>query len=101
MTCKDCLYYECCSTLNDEFKKYPKDFIHSDLTVRNCTKFKNKADYAEVKHGEWIIVNNRDFEQVDAKCSICGYTDVFDETGFYKYCPNCGAKMDLKEGAEE
>ena len=65
------------------------------------SNWNKRVDAYDVKHGEWIIVNNRDFEQVDAKCSICGYTDVFDETGFYKYCPNCGAKMDLKEGAEE
>lgn len=42
------------------------------------------ADVEEVRHGEWIegkILDN---------CSICG------EKGFpgWKYCPNCGAKMD-------
>ena len=59
-----------------------------------------KAPEVDVyKLGEWKIVNNWDFEQVDAECSICGYTDVFDETGFYKYCPECGAKM--KGGAKD
>ena len=57
-----------------------------------------KAPEVDVyKLGEWIIVDT-DLDYVEAKCSICGYTDVFDETGFYKYCPECGAKM--KGGAK-
>ncbi len=54
------------------------------------------ADVAEVKHGEWKIVDS-DLGWVDGKCSACGYTDCFYESGFYKFCPECGAKMDGKE----
>lgn len=50
------------------------------------------------KLGEWKIVDT-DLDYSEAQCSICGYTDVFDETGFYKYCPECGAKM--KGGANK
>lgn len=47
-TCKDCLYYECCSSLNKEFKKYPKDYIGSDLVARNCSTFKDKSRFIEL-----------------------------------------------------
>ena len=50
------------------------------------------------KHGEWE----------DCRCSVCGKispTLHLDMENEYKiretpYCPNCGAKMDGKEGAE-
>ena len=38
------------------------------------------------KHGEWI----------GDRCSIC-----FMHSGNYPYCPHCGAKMKVEEGAEE
>lgn len=51
-----------------------------------CQYFKNKSDFQEVKHGEWI--------ENGLYCSVCGY--LYD-TGEYKnshnYCPDCGADM--------
>ena len=48
-----------------------------------------------VRHGKWKI--NREFG--DYECSECGVGDVtiplFKSHGM-KYCPNCGAKMDLE-----
>ena len=40
-----------------------------------------------VVHGEWIK------ETVLSKCSVCGFRLGADT---YRYCPNCGAKMDGK-----
>jgi hypothetical protein len=57
------------------------------------------ADVVEVVHGEWEIVDS-DLDWVDGKCSACGYTDCFYESGFYKYCPDCGAKMDGERRSE-
>lgn len=45
------------------------------------------ADVAEVKHGRWI--KHKYFDE----CSEC-YTMVILR---YNYCPNCGARMDIKE----
>lgn len=45
------------------------------------------------QHAHWIEVGGG-IGYVDCKCSACGYTDCFDENGFYNFCPNCGAKMD-------
>lgn len=47
------------------------------------------------RHAHWIIGKNSICDEyVDGKCSNCGYTDCFNENGFYNYCPECGARMD-------
>lgn len=53
----------------------------------------------EVVHGEWImVIDENDCECIE--CPLCGEqfydgdNDTFDKP--YNYCPNCGAKMDLK-----
>ena len=58
------------------------------------------ADVAPVVHGQWKemhyeggILDGTNFD----RCSVCGYERVFDDPAFktvFKYCPNCGAKMD-------
>ena len=55
------------------------------------------ADVEPVKHGQWIA--QTDYPGAYAKCSECGCRC----RGYvpnYKYCPNCGAKMD-EEGTHE
>jgi hypothetical protein len=89
MTCKDCIHIGVCYAVkavgeNQESDKY-------------CMSFKNKADYAEVKHGEWIKLDGEWREQgtnkqlIIRQCSFCG---TFYQNAPYIYCPNCGAKMD-------
>ena len=63
------------------------------------------ADVAEVRHGRWI-----DSDDGNRYCSECGKSSLFFDSGnsfcrtFYRsrsnYCPNCGAKMDGKDGAD-
>lgn len=75
------------------------------IYIRKPTKseFKRMAvqlGYEQVAHGRWIPVENGAW----AECSECGEGyDVSDNGGMpafklyrncYKYCPNCGAKMD-------
>lgn len=58
-------------------------------------------DVAPVRHGRWndgkVTLYNWGGEEIGEKstwkCSLC------DEVGFwlYKYCPSCGAKMDLED----
>ena len=57
------------------------------------------VDAVEVVHGRWKemhyeggILDGTNFD----RCSVCGYERVFDDPAFktvFKYCPNCGAKM--------
>ena len=58
------------------------------------------ADVAPVRHGRWKemhyeggILDGINFD----RCYVCGYERVFDDPAIktvFKYCPNCGAKMD-------
>lgn len=56
-------------------------------------------DAVPVKHGRWID-NKKSIigEIIERNCSLCGQrtTGLYDH--FFPYCPNCGAKMDEKEG---
>ncbi len=92
-TCKDCLHYEVCT------------FHITENENEKCPHFKDKSQYAEVKHGEWqecgqcnhVHYRYRNPDKWKKyKCSECGYGNG----RYYKanYCPNCGAKMDGGEG---
>lgn len=78
--CKDCIHYDVCQYHIDE---------ETEMTVAECDYFKNKADFVEVKHANWI------YEVKYYSCSNCAGkrfnlllgTDA-------EYCPYCGAKMD-------
>lgn len=57
------------------------------------------VDAEPVRHGKWIYSN--DFHWYTASCNKCGYqrrTDIKAEGwNQWKFCPNCGAKMDGRE----
>ena len=71
---------------------------HTSKDVRRLLSI--PADVAPVRHGRWEemhyeggILDGTNFD----RCSVCGYERVFDDPAFktvFKYCPNCGAKMD-------
>lgn len=57
------------------------------------------ADVAPVVHGRWIHDGHRINGGIDwCHCSECGKSDNFCTRT--NYCPNCGAKMDEKEGKD-
>ena len=82
MTCKDCIHYEVCYHI-EHYGRHME-------TEEPCGGFKNKSDYAEVKHGEWIWTEtgDEDYEQYWV-CSVCGEKDYIES----KYCSECGADM--------
>ena len=81
-TCKDCLHEKVC-VWNAELEEACND---------DCSDFKNKADYAEVKHGAWGMKTHFCAELMFTGfiCSICGRESAKP----YNYCHGCGAKMD-------
>ncbi len=85
-TCKDCLHYEVCKL------KHRKYFAEETNAECLCKQFKNKADYALVKHGKWVKDRNK------RTCSICGFLYLENGKTTFNCCPNCGANM--KGGAE-
>ena len=63
-----------------------------------------KKELAEVKHGEWEDRPNPQWKAYDIRhCSKCGWNipknNLRKKDLNWKYCPNCGAKMD--KGEEE
>ena len=88
-TCRDCFNVELCTKWAITYDETPL----WDKPVE-CDFFKDKSQYAEVKHGEWVEERGT----LDAQCSLCGEFAPEDNSGIcsgvYNYCPNCGAKMD-------
>lgn len=58
------------------------------------------VDAVPVRHGKWIYGN--EFHWYTASCNQCGYKRYTDikatNWNGWKYCPNCGARMDEECG---
>lgn len=88
-------HYENCI---DEVKN--TNGITEDFEI--CLKaLKNQpaADVAEVRRGKWEFINqSTNYLEPPigdmCKCSECNFKIDVSET-LFKFCPNCGAKMDL------
>lgn len=53
------------------------------------------ADVAPVVHGRWVFETATANTLSRIKCDICGWWTLDPSVdNSYKYCPNCGAKMD-------
>lgn len=57
----------------------------------NAIRMIEKEDVAPVVHGKWKPTEYPIMSECE-DCSKCGYRTVYGH-GF-KFCPNCGAKMD-------
>lgn len=80
MTCKDnCLNYDTC--------------VHQPQN-KPCAMFKDKSRFAEQKYGKWEGVWNSGFLSQQRHCTICNWENH--HCVDFKFCPNCGAKMDNK-----
>lgn len=54
----------------------------------------NALEVEPTRHGKWIVVAEDWRHQIEwYECSQCR----FESSTAYKYCPNCGAKMDEVE----
>ena len=64
---------------------------HKGRAINRNIKQLSTADVQEVRHGKWIekpyLLGTSNF------CSLCGENYGMPH-GKYKFCPNCGAKMD-------
>ena len=89
-----------------QFHYLPISAIGDVYALKNEIDEIPTADVQEVKHGKWEQQTEPlRWRDVDcAECSICGesyilneYMDIDDIRYRWKYCPNCGARMDGKD----
>ena len=72
----------------------------SVAAMKSFIKNRPASDVAPVRHGQWIeytkVIIPEPYNKWEQawKCSECGFDDGFVA---YNYCPNCGAKMDIKD----
>lgn len=89
--CEKCYHFPVCKGDTDKHNYFG-----------NCPHYKPTADVVEVRHGEWELHGNDDDLGSTYWCSHCRYQvdeELFYPNGYaeekpYKFCPNCGAKMD-------
>ena len=74
-----------------DHKHADEQFIFGLETYKEWLEALAPANVAEVRHGKWIDTTAYCGEFT---CSICKEMCV---TNKYKYCPHCGAKMDLED----
>lgn len=70
----------------------------ADAITMNGVKILNQfppTDVSPVRHGRWVCVDT-DNEQFFI-CNRCKRREYWESN----YCPNCGAKMDAEEGADD
>ena len=87
-------YIRCLSSGKAEFvDDYGKGWSAGiNTAIRACEKFP-AADVAPVRHGRWDrVIPSKSAAKWSSKvsCSVCHNTGY----NHFKYCPNCGAKMD-------
>ena len=71
---------------NGEYDHYTSGFDEAVTRVENFPD----ADVAPVRHGKWLYADYYDIGDV---CSECDWDSKMIHPS-YRYCPNCGAKMD-------
>lgn len=76
---------------------YPGLFCPEKPNLRKCDRRKHleedAADVAPVRHGQWLC---GDYYDIGDVCSECDWDSQMTHPS-YRYCPNCGAKMDKEE----
>ena len=84
-----------------------KAFGHDAIEIMAEIHYMPAADVVEVRHGRWFFTEYEFFT-----CSVCGesYYNGAESTAqaesylnsghTYKYCPNCGARMDKEDEHE-
>lgn len=71
--------------------KYPLSFFFGIFASADELEKLPAADVAQVRHGRWEY----SFDCGLSECSACGW-NIEEYVEDYAFCPNCGAKMDLR-----
>ena len=82
----------------EAFKSWMKENITENPMILTAIDYAPSADVEPVRHGHWVE-HDEDTWSNEAECSEChkriGYSGLPDRfLGEFKFCHNCGAKMD-------
>lgn len=67
-----------------------------DRKIRDALMALPTVDAVPVRHGRWIWRIWWDYPEYQYQCDQCKRWAMFES----KFCPNCGAKMDGKDGEQ-
>ena len=86
----------------EAFKSWMKKNITNNPMILKSIDYAPSADVEPVRHGHWIE-HDEDIWSNEAECSEChkriGHSGLPDRfLREFKYCHNCGAKMDEENG---
>ena len=73
-------------------------FVESELDTQYLNKgdIKNQDTINNIKHGHWE--ESKCLDDCFWVCSCCKFpSQAIAAPKLYKYCPNCGARMDIAE----
>ena len=88
----------------ETFKSWMKENITENPAILKAIDYAPSADVEPVRHGHWVE-HDENMLSNEAECSEChkriGYSGLLDRfLREFKYCHNCGAKMDKKKEKE-
>lgn len=92
---------ECIGKMIHEYREKGEDDLADGMILarRYGIKCLPAVDAVPVVHGRWIDENPDDSLDPRMRCSIC--TGVESPLIKWRYCPNCGAKMDGERRDED
>ena len=71
----------------------PEQVSYSRGDAADCIRYMDAADVAPVVHGRWLY---GDYYDIGDVCSECDWDSQMTHPS-YRYCPNCGTRMDEVE----
>ena len=71
----------------------PEQVSYSREDAADCIRYMDAAAVAPVVHGRWLY---GDYYDIGDVCSECDWDSQMTHPS-YRYCPNCGARMDEVE----
>ena len=75
-----------------------KDIEKNKNCVGELIQNATVEDVTPVKHGHWVRFKESDACYVHMRCSACSaYWSDPSHADYFRYCPNCGAKMEREE----